>query len=146
MHMRKMHSAGDAFAAQPTWVRLAIGVLALMISAGAIFVPYGVASQARVVGSDVRSRYNVGALATDDLRASETFHYIDEAETKRRQRLAADAVLPRFLFSTIETALMFQALESCSGKDPLPPMIRCGLRSPAWKNSSAHRCARWCMS
>ena len=111
MHMRKMRSTGDAFGAQPLWVRLVIATLSVLIVAGAIIVPHAIASQAHIFTEDVRSRYAVGSLAESDVRATETFHYIDEGETRRRQRLAADAVLPKFTFSTVDFSAMFATLE-----------------------------------
>ncbi|PKL03040.1 MAG: hypothetical protein CVV53_10255, partial [Spirochaetae bacterium HGW-Spirochaetae-9] len=94
------------------WIRLLILILCVLISAGAILLPTLLANDTQLITEDVRTRYTVGSLAENDVRAKETFHYIDEGETRRQQVLAAKSVLPHFHISMIESRKMLAMVDA----------------------------------
>lgn len=118
MPMKKTPNASERFSGNPLWMRISIPILAFLVSAGAILVPVLISNQTRLLTEDVRARYEVGTLATYDIRANETFHYIDENETKRRQAAIAKSVLPRFTVSLVDTSRMLARVDSLFGESP----------------------------
>ena len=112
MRMKKMHTVPDKFKENPLWIRLSIPILCVLISAGAILLPILLANDTQLITEDVRTRYTVGSLAENDVRAKETFHYIDEGETRRQQVLAAKSILPHFHISMIESRKMLAMVDA----------------------------------
>jgi putative nucleotidyltransferase with HDIG domain len=110
--MKKMHTVPDKFMENPLWIRIVIPVLCVLIFAGAILLPILLANDTQLITEDVRTRYTVGSLAENDVRAKETFHYIDEGETRRQQVLAAKSVLPHFHISMIESRKMLAMVDA----------------------------------
>ncbi|MFA7670973.1 MAG: HDIG domain-containing metalloprotein [Sphaerochaetaceae bacterium] len=100
-----------AFSNQKYYLRLLIVLFSLIIMVMAILVPYLLSKDITALTSSISRTYKVGSLAHNDLKASETFYYIDEGETKIAQQAAAEKTLPIFKLSEIETNLIHANLE-----------------------------------
>jgi putative nucleotidyltransferase with HDIG domain len=120
MLMKKMRIVPNRFIDAPLWSRLLIILFSIGIAFGALMVPILLANDTKFLTESVRARYEVGSLAESDVRARETFHYIDEAETHRLQKIAAESVLPIFRISTIETRAMIAAMNALFSFNDLP--------------------------
>lgn len=120
MLMKKMRTVPKRFRENPLWVRLLHIFLSIAIIVSALLVPLLLANDTKFLTESVRARYEVGSLAENDVKARETFHYIDEAETKRRQEAAAQSVLPIFRISTIESRMMISLMNGLLSQAAIP--------------------------
>lgn len=110
--MKKMHAVPNRYADHPLWMRILIPILVVLVAVGALVIPSLIAQDVTSVSSDVLAKYSVGSLAENDIKATETFHYVDEAETAKRQRAATQAVLPRFRVSLITSQEILNDLDT----------------------------------
>lgn len=109
--MKKTQSAADRYADHPVWLRLLVPVLGVAIAIGALVIPVLIANDSKLLTSDVKARYEAGAIAESDIRAEETFHYIDEGETKKRQQEAIRSIEPIFKIALVPSREMLTEVE-----------------------------------
>ena len=119
--MKKMQAASDSLRASPVYLRILIPVLTLAVAVSAILVPTFLSQRVQVVTGDIRTRFSVGSLADQDIKATETFHYVDQRKTALQREIAANSVLPHFSFSLIDSQQMLQQsrLVDHNGSDEL---------------------------
>ena len=110
--MKKMHAATDRFSEHPVLIRVLIPVLSVLVASSAILVPTLLGNNISVLTSDLDVRYTAGSIADQDVKATETFHYIDDGESRRRQQEANRSVLPRFRISLIPSREMLSDIET----------------------------------
>jgi membrane-associated HD superfamily phosphohydrolase len=101
----------NSFLKQKFYIRLLIVFLTLGVITLAILVPYFLGVDVGLLSGFINKNYQVGSIAHSDLKAIETFYYIDEAETLLKQQLASKESLPIFKLSELETALIHSNLE-----------------------------------
>jgi putative nucleotidyltransferase with HDIG domain len=109
--MRKIGN-GNKFGSQPILLRVSIILSALGIVAFSLIVPNFLSKESNLVSGSIRGRYQEGSLAPVDIRAKESFYYIDEGQTLKEQESAAKAILPQFEKSEIDTQLAYSKIES----------------------------------
>ncbi len=132
--MRKTHAAVDRYAEHPLWLRILIPLLSIAIIVVAVLLPVLLARNTTMLTSDVRSRYSQGSIAEMDVKATETFHYVDEGETRRRQQAATQAVIPRFRISLVSSREMIADTEALFSEDqtvgvPVSSSLKQALRN-----------------
>jgi hypothetical protein len=137
--MRKTHAVPDRYAEHPLWLRILIPLLSVAIIIVAVLLPVLLASNTTMLTADVRSRYTAGTIAETDVKATETFHYVDEGETRRRQQVATQAIIPRFRISLVSSREMLSDAESLlSGiqavRVPISPNLEQSLQNLSEEN------------
>ncbi|WP_422480748.1 HD family phosphohydrolase [Pleomorphochaeta sp. DL1XJH-081] len=110
--MKKTRTGNNRYSDQPLWLRLLVPVLGLAVAIGALVVPVLIANDSKLLTTDVKSRFQAGTIAEHDVRANETFHYVDEAETKRRQQAAVQAINPIFKIALVPSRAMLSDIAS----------------------------------
>lgn len=110
--MKKTRTGNSRYSDQPLWLRLLVPVLGLAVATGALIVPVLIANDSKLLTTDVKARFQSGSIAENDVRANETFHYVDEAETKRLQQSAIQSIKPIFKIALVPSRAMLSDIVS----------------------------------
>ncbi|MGI6466521.1 MAG: HDIG domain-containing metalloprotein [Sphaerochaetaceae bacterium] len=117
--MIKKIDNNQSFLSQSLWVKGGVILLAIVIMAVALFSPTLLSHQRNLLIGSVEKRYQVGSIANVDLKANETFYYIDEAETQKKLAEDIKAVPLYFKYSTVETEVMHSLVASIFSDNPI---------------------------
>jgi putative nucleotidyltransferase with HDIG domain len=122
--MKKMQAASDSLRASPLYLRILIPVLTIAVVVSAILVPLFLSQRVQVVTGDIRTRFNVGSLSDQDIKATETFHYIDQSKTAQQRNTAAAEVLPHFSFSLVDSQQMLQKSHEATDNPEISELVQ----------------------
>ncbi len=105
--MRKIYGKDET----SLWVKFLFILLIVLVAISALAVPIILANETVLITESLKSRYEVGTIAENDVRANETFYFLDEVESNQRRESAAAALLPIFRHSFKESNAILENLE-----------------------------------
>lgn len=84
--------------------------LIILVVVSAVAVPIILANETVLLTESLKSRYEVGTIAENDVRASETFFFLNEVESNQKRESAALAILPIFRHSLKDSNAIMEDL------------------------------------
>jgi putative nucleotidyltransferase with HDIG domain len=91
---------------------IALIAMTLLVIVSAVLVPMLLSKKTNLLTDDIKSRYQVGSLADQDVVASETFHYLDEIATQQAIEEASRSIKPYFNRSSLESLRMLTLIDT----------------------------------
>ncbi len=94
-----------------TFSILILIILSCIAASLAVIGPSLFTNNSKLLLNDINAQYEVGEIAEEDVKSNQSFYYIDEKETLKRQEEAYARPLPLFNISLLDTRSSYDALE-----------------------------------
>jgi hypothetical protein len=104
--MKKMYGKSD----NQLLAKFLLIFLIILVVVSAVAVPIILANETVLLTESLKSRYEVGTIAENDVRASETFFFLNEVESNQKRESAALAILPIFRHSLKDSNAIMEDL------------------------------------
>lgn len=119
MHMRKMQRGNNSLFPKALIHRIVLFLLAAGFIVSTIALSLLLSKNTLLITDELKTRYSVGTLADYDVKANETFFYIDEGATKRAQMAASESIAPHYTYSLVESVKILSLVEDLFSDTPV---------------------------